>query len=246
MPKKFTRCCPAKALSWQLWSISTHEETKKNIWGGESQKRKSQTAQHDRHHKASVTCFCWITHLLHLFLPLHPDCVSVFAFLSRENSICGYSILTVFATLENPNDHCLLCQWTGAQALKHCGFARQKKNVFVRMWFLNLQCIFDCWYSWLPWLTLENELLLIKWNLMIYIQFCFQELKGNIFYRKKINIMYEHPHCMNKNTNGKTTTAVVVAGFLLIIIQIGCVSCLCSELNHITLFFQSLKAAMDN
>lgn len=166
MPEKFTCWCPAKALSWQLWSISSSEETKKNIRGEESQKRESLNSVT---WQTSVTRFCWITHLLHLFLRLHPNCVSVFAFSSCEISICGYSILTVFATLENPNGHRLLCQWTGAQALEHCGFARQKKSLFVRMWFLNLQCIFDCWYSWLPWLTLENELLLIKWNLMIYI-----------------------------------------------------------------------------
>lgn len=27
-------------------------------------------------------------------------------------------------------------------------------------------------------------------------------MKGDIFY-KDINIMYEHPHCMNKNNDGK-------------------------------------------
>lgn len=56
----------------------------------------------DRHHKASVTCFCRNTLYKVTSLPLHPDCVSVFAFLSHENSFCGYSILTVFATLERP------------------------------------------------------------------------------------------------------------------------------------------------
>lgn len=93
-------------------------------------------------------------------------CLWFSSHLKKKNSFCGYSILTVFAILENPKMIIVLCvggRWAECSSI----VALAKQVEFVRMWFLR--SVFDRWYSWLPWLTLENELLLIRWNLIIYI-----------------------------------------------------------------------------
>lgn len=91
----------------------------------------------DRHHKSIIHSLL----LKHSLSSASLSSLTVFLsllFLSHmKKSFCGYSILTVFATLEkkkekkNPaNDHCLSCWWTVGRVFEHCGFLldRDKKK----------------------------------------------------------------------------------------------------------------------
>lgn len=155
MAEKFTCRCPTKVLPWQLWSIHLTRIQKM----GESQRENvKQLNMRDiiNHQSLLFTSFPNVTQL-------HPD---------RQPALLSIVLLQYFTSIcyfRKPKwslSFVLLDGGLSAQALWLC---RQKKKIFIRMWFLTLQCISDCWCSWLPWLTLENELLLIKWNLMIYI-----------------------------------------------------------------------------
>lgn len=109
-------------------------------------------------HRSPVFCSNTLLNVTFLFLQLPP---TVFLSLlsshiktktkqKHAQSFCGYSILTVFATLENPKRSLSLCVWwVGGPSVRALWlFARQtkkkKKKSLLECGFLNLQCIFDC------------------------------------------------------------------------------------------------------
>lgn len=101
--------------------------------------------------KASFTRFCSNTHFPQRHFPPCSSpwlCFCLCVSSHMKKSFCGYSILTVFATLEKKkktaNDHCLSCWWTVGRVFEHCGFLLDRdkkknnnKKVFIRMWFLK-------------------------------------------------------------------------------------------------------------
>lgn len=101
--------------------------------------------------KASSTRFCSNTHFPQRHFPPCSSpwlCFCLCVSSHMKKSFCGYSILTVFATLEKKkktaNDHCLSCWWTVGRVFEHCGFLLDRdkkknnnKKVFIRMWFLK-------------------------------------------------------------------------------------------------------------
>lgn len=150
--KKSPRRCPADALSWWPWSISSNEETKKKaIRGGGGRWSQRENVSLTDIIKASSTRFCSNTHFPQRHFPPCSSpwlCFCLCVSSHMKKSFCGYSILTVFATLEKKkktaNDHCLSCWWTVGRVFEHCGFLLDRdkkknnnKKVFIRMWFLK-------------------------------------------------------------------------------------------------------------
>lgn len=123
------------------------------------------------HHKTLFTRFssnAFLSSLSSLFtlsfLSLLFSHVKLFLWLQYFKSICYF---------RKTHEIIVVCVCVGGQPAEClsvvASLGRRIQMSLLECGFLNLQCIFDRWYSWLPWLTLENELLLIKWNLMIYI-----------------------------------------------------------------------------
>lgn len=124
---------------------------------GRAREKKYLTVQHDRHHTASFTASVETLTFLN-FPPLSPW----LCFLSHE------SPLKFFLWLQYFNSICYIRKpkWSLSFVLVDGGPSvgaswllidrREKKKSLLECDFLNLRCIFDRWYSWLPWLTLEN------------------------------------------------------------------------------------------
>lgn len=151
--KKSTRRCPADALSWWPWSISSNEETKKKaIRGGGGEVEPEGKCLLDRHHKSIIhsllfkhslssaslsSLFFALTVFLSLRFLSHEK---VFLWLQYFNSICYFRK----KKKKTANDHCLSCWWTVGRVFEHCGFLLDRdkkknnnKKVFIRMWFLK-------------------------------------------------------------------------------------------------------------